>query len=248
MNKIAASTWLPLLLLTILLSSCSRKYRVEGESSIISLDGKVLYLKMLQDGIWVPIDSAEVIHGYFKMKGPADSVRMVTLYMNSEALMPLVLENGTVKVSITPGNLEAKGTPLNNKLYEFIGRRNQLAHDIEELQRKEARLVLEGADIDDIHDELKAQGEKKEKEIKDYTRQFITENYENVLGPSVFMMMCSTLPYPLMTDEVEDIMRTAPMSFKENELVKDYLEKAKENMKLIEEHKRMQENMAANHR
>ena len=28
------------------------------------------------------------------------------------------------------------------------------------------------------------------------------------------MMMCSTLPYPVMTPQIEDIMRTAPLSFK----------------------------------
>ena len=247
MNKIGVNTWLPLLLLVVLFSSCSRKYRVEGTSSIISLDGKVLYLKMLQEGVWVPIDSAEVIHGSFKMKGPADSVRMVTLYMNNDALMPLVLENGKVRVSITPGSLTAKGTPLNDQLYAFIEQRNNLERAIDDLEHKEARMVLEGADIDDIHDDLEKQVEQKLKEMDDYTRRFITDNYENVLGPSVFMMMCSTLPYPMMTEQVEDIMRRAPLSFKNNPLVKDFLSKAKENMKLMEEHKRLQENMAQTH-
>lgn len=245
MNKIGVKTLLPLLMVILLFSSCSRKYRIEGNSSIISLDGKVLYLKMLQNGMWVPVDSAEVIHGCFKMKGPADSVRMVTLYMNNDALMPLVLESGKVKVSLAPGSLVAEGTPLNDKLYDFIARRNSLEHAIEELERKEARMVLDGADIDDIHDDLKEQGEKKIKEMEQFTRNFIVDNYENVLGPSVFLMMCSTMPYPLMTDQVEDIMRTAPLAFKENPLVKDFLNKAKENMKLLEEHKRLQENMAA---
>ncbi len=45
-----------------------------------------------------------------------------------------------------------------------------------------------------------------------------------------------------MTPQVEDIMRIAPSSFKENRLVKDFLTKAKENMQLIEEQKRMQQN------
>ena len=66
-------------------------------------------------------------------------------------------------------------------------------------------------------------------------------NYENVLGPSVFMMMCSTLPYPIMTPQIEDIIRTAPQSFKSTPLVREFLDKAKENMKLIEEHQRMEE-------
>lgn len=107
-------------------------------------------------------------------------------------------------------------------------------------------MVLDGTNIDDIHDDLKQESEQKLQEMDDYTKQFITDNYENVLGPSVFMMMCSTMPYPLMTPQIEDIMRTAPTAFKEDPLVKDFLTKAKENMKLIEEHKRLQENMAAN--
>lgn len=246
MHRIGVTTWLPFLLLAMLLTSCNRKYRVEGNSSLINLDGKVLYLKMLQDGIWVSVDSSEVVHGCFKMKGPVDSVRMVTLYLNNEALMPLVLENGKVKVCIAPGSFQASGTPLNDKLYDFIERRNALEQAIEELERKEARMVLDGANIDDIHEELASQGEKKMKEMDDYVRQFIVDNYENVLGPSIFMMMCSTMPYPLMTDRVKDIMRTAPVTFKNNPLVKDFLEKAQENTKLLEEHKLLQDNMASN--
>ncbi len=75
-----------------------------------------------------------------------------------------------------------------------------------------------------------------------YVKQFIIDNYENVLGPSVFMMMCSTLPYPVMTPQIEDIMRTAPLAFKQNQLIKEFLSKAKENMQLIEEHQRVRQN------
>lgn len=244
MNRMHINTWLPLMLSFLVFSSCSRQYRVEGESSIISLDGKTLYLKMQEKDGWKLIDSAEVIHGYFKMKGPADTTRMVMLFMQNDALMPLVLESGKVKVSIKPGSLVAKGTPLNDKFYEFLDKRNKLTHDIEDLQRKEAQMVLDGADIDDIHDDLKRQADDKVKEINDYTRQFIADNYENVLGPNVFIMICSTLPYPMMTDEVKDIIRTAPAAFKENPQVKDFLSHAQENMKRLEENKRLQENMA----
>ena len=74
---------------------------------------------------------------------------------------------------------------------------------------------------------------------------FIVDNFENVLGPSVFMMMCSTLPYPVMTPAVEEIMKEAPLSFKEHVLVKDFISKAKENMKLLEEQKRLRQNVAS---
>ena len=232
---------LPLMLLLVLFASCSRKYKVEGVSSVTSLDGKMLYLKTLRDGQWIAIDSAEVVHGLFSTSGPSDSVMMVTLYMNDEAIMPLVLENGKIEVSISNSQLTAKGTALNNALYEFIEKRNSLELKIEELEKKEARLVLDGAALDDIHEQLTQEGESLVKEMNDYIKEFISTNYENVLGPSVFMMMCSTLPYPIMTPQIEDIIRTAPQTFKSSPLVREFLDKAKENMKLIEEHRRMEE-------
>lgn len=233
------------LLALLLCASCGRGYRIEGQSSVTSLDGKMLYLKTLQDGDWVAVDSAEVIHGLFKMKGPVDSVRMVTLYMGDEGLMPLVLENGHIRVDIANVQMKAEGTPLNDKLYEFIDKRNALELAIEEVDRKEARMVLDGVALDDIHDQLQQESDSLVGAMNTYLKQFIADNYENVLGPSVFMMMCSTLPYPVMTPNIEAILKDAPASFKDNVLVKDYVSKAKENMKLIEEHKRLQQNVAA---
>lgn len=239
MIRMSVNPILPLLLLIVIFTSCSRKYKIEGSSSVTSLDGKMLFLKTLQNGDWVTIDSAEVVHGLFKMNGSADSVVMVTLYMNNEGIMPLVLENGKIEVSISNAQLLAKGTPLNDKLYEFIDKRNTMEVKIEELERKEARMVLDGANLEDVHAQLTQEGETLVKEMNAYVKQFIIDNFENVLGPSVFMMMCSSLPYPVMTTQIEDIMRTAPVVFKNNPLVKDFLSKAKENMQLLQERQRM---------
>ena len=140
MIKMSVNRILPLLLLLMFLASCTRKYKVEGSSSVTSLDGKMLYLKTLKDGQWVTVDSAEVIHGLFSMRGRVDSVIMATLYMNDEGIMPLVLEDGKIEVSISNTQLTAKGTALNNLLYEFIEKRNALELQIEELDRKEAQI------------------------------------------------------------------------------------------------------------
>ena len=228
-------------MLVFSLVSCSKRYKIEGNSSITSLDGKMLFLKTLQDGQWIKVDSAEVVHGLFTMKGAADSARMVTLYMGDESIMPLVLEDGKVDVVISNLQLSAKGTPLNDALYDFIDRRNAMEMKLGELERQEARMVLDGANLDEVHVKLAQEGETLLKDMNEYVKGFIKDNFNNVLGPNVFMMMCNTLPYPVMTPEIEDIMRTAPLSFKEHFFVKDYLEKARENMKLIEEHKRLQE-------
>ena len=101
MIRMSVNRILPLLLLLVFFTSCTRKYKVEGSSSVTSLDGKMLFLKTLQNGQWVAVDSAEVIHGLFSMKGPVDSVMMVTLYMDDEGIMPLVLEDGKIEVSIS---------------------------------------------------------------------------------------------------------------------------------------------------
>lgn len=245
MNKRRVNCIFSLMLLLVLFASCSKRYKIDGKSSVTSLDGKMLYLKALQDGDWVTVDSAEVVHGLFKMKGAADSIRVVTLYMGDEGLMPLVLEDGRIRVNIANTQMEAEGTPLNDKLYDFIDKRNSMELAIEEVERKEARMVLDGVALDDIHGPLQQEADSLVRAMDTYVKDFIVENFENVLGTSVFMMMCSTLPYPVMTPTIEEIVKKAPLSFKEHVLVKDFISKAKENMKLIEEQKRLRQNMAS---
>ena len=247
MSKRRVNCIFSLMLLLVLFASCSKRYKIDGKSSVTSLDGKMLYLKALQDGDWVTGDSAEVVHGLFKMKGAADSIRVVTLYMGDEGLMPLVLEDGRIRVNIANTQMEAEGTPLNDKLYDFIDKRNSMELDIEEVERKEARMVLDGVALDDIHGQLEQEADSLIRVMDTYVKSFIVDNFENVLGPSVFMMMCSTLPYPVMTPVVEEIMKEAPLSFKEHLLVKDFISKATENMKLLEEQKRLRQNVASTH-
>ena len=149
-----------------------------------SLDGKMLYLKSLRDGEWVKLDSAEVVHGLFSMKGKIDSVQMVTLYMDEESIMPIVLESGKITVTISNTDLKAVGTSLNNALYEFISKRNQLEESISELEQKETRMVLDGGDLDEIHSQLVVEGDSLMQAMNQYVKTFISDNYENVLGPS----------------------------------------------------------------
>lgn len=235
------SAW-PLLLALILLSSCSKKYRIEGSSSVTSLDGKMLYLRAFVGDDWATVDSAEVVHGLFSMSGSADSARMVTLYLDGEGLMPLVLEDGRIDVRIANNELKAEGTELNDRLYDFIARRNGYEEKLVELDSREARLVMDGVDADEAHAQCLAEAETVGKEMNDYILGFIKDNFDNPLGPGIFLMTVSTMPYPVMSPRVEDLMRTAPSSFKAHPLVREFLTKAKENMKLLEEHERMQEN------
>ena len=267
---------LPFVLLLPFLASCTNKYKIEGTSSVNGLDGKMLYLKTMKDGEWAKLDSAEVVHGSFSMKGKIDSVQMTTLYMDDESVMPIVLESGKIVITIsntdlkavgTPLNtacllytspsprdrtitisntdLKAVGTPLNTALYDFIAKKNAMEESIGELERKETRMVMDGADLEEVHEQLLAEGDSLMKAMNQYVKTFISDNYENVLGPNVFIMLCSSLPYPIMTPQIDDIIKDAPYSFKSNKMVREFLTKAKENMQLIEEHQRMQQNVGS---
>lgn len=234
------------MLLLPFLASCTHKYKIEGTSSVNGLDGKMLYIKTLNGGEWIQLDSAEVVHGLFSMKGKVDSVQMVSLYMDDESIMPIVLERGKIEVTISNTDLKVGGTSLNDALYEFISKKNEMEESIGELEQKETRMVLDGGDLNAIHEQLLAEGDSLIKAMNVYVKTFISNNYENVLGPNVFMMLCSSLPYPIVTPQIDDIIKDAPYSFKSNKMVKEFLSKAKENEQLIQEHQRLEQNASRN--
>ena len=104
---------------------------------------------------------------------------------------------------------------------------------------------MDGADLEEVHEQLLAEGDSLMKAMNQYVKMFISENYENVLGANGFIMLRSSLPGPIMTPRIDDIIKDAPYSYKSNKMVREFLTKAKENMQLIEEHQRMQQNVGS---
>ena len=95
----------------VLFASCGKKYRIEGVSSVSLLDGKMLFIKVPAGDKWVNIDSAEVIHGLFKMEGKADSTMLATLFMDDECIMPFVIEQGKININIDNAGITIKPLP-----------------------------------------------------------------------------------------------------------------------------------------
>lgn len=212
------------------LVSCSSEYQIKGSSSLSSLDGKMLYVKV-PDGLqMVNVDSAEVIHGNFQMEGEIDTTVIGSLYMDEQSIMPLVVEKGNIQIKIDNARFLVAGTPLNDKLYEFVGKKNLLDDRAYEVERMESRLIMEGVSVDEVEKKILQERQAIIKEQDALVKGFISENYENVLGPGVFVMLCNSLPYPIVTPLIEDIMENAPASFKENLLVKEYMKVARQNM------------------
>ena len=213
-----------------LMASCAKSYNVQGSSSISSLDGSKLYLKAVKNSELKSIDSCDIIHGQFHFSGILDTVRMANLFMDDQSLMPVVLEEGEIVIKIDNAAQSVGGTPLNDKLYKFIDKHKQLDNRMSELSHKQSQMMLEGVDELTINEKLNAEAEKIAAEEDKLVTSFIVENFDNVLGPGVFMMITSGFNVPVLTPQIEDIMSKATEKFKNDPYVKEYYQVASDNM------------------
>lgn len=216
------------LLFITTLTSCGKKFKIDGMTSVSSLDGKMLFIKVLSGDQLVSIDSAEVIHGYFKMEGKVDSVVLASLYMDEECIMPLVLEEGNINIQINNIGISIKGTPLNDSFNDFIEAKTAIDDKAYEVEREESRMIMDGVDLHTVQMEIDKQRSAVAQQMDDLVKTFIQNNYENVLGPGVFIMIGNSLPYPFLTPMMEDIVNEAPEGFKNNHLIKNYITLAQE--------------------
>ena len=226
MNK---SIYTILTVAAVLLTSCASSYNVHGTSSVSAMDGSKLYLKTVKNGELQSIDSCEVVHGEFHFAGLLDTVRMASLFMDGESIMPLVLEEGEVVIRIENALQSASGTPLNDSLYVFIDKHNQLTDRMAELSHRQSQMLLDGIDEDQIDRQLSIEANEIAQEEDKLVTQFICDNFDNVLGPGIFMMITSQYRYPVLTPQIEDIMSKATEEFKNNPYVREYYQAAQEN-------------------
>jgi len=210
-------------------TSCAKSYNVTGSSSVSALDGSKLYLRAVKNGELKNVDSCEVVHGEFHFAGLLDTVLMVNLYMDDEVIMPLVLEEGEIVIKIDNAMQSVSGTPLNDSLYKFIDKHNQLSNRMGELSHRQSQMLLDGIEESVIDQKLNVEAAQIAGEEDRLVTDFIVENFDNVLGPGVFMMITSQYRYPVLTPQIEDIMSKATQKFKNDVYVREYYQTAQEN-------------------
>lgn len=210
--------------------SCGKKYKVEGTTSMSKLDGKMLFIKIVSGDELVKIDSAEIIHGNFSMKGHLDSVILASLYMDNNCIMPLVLEEGNITINIDNARISIKGTPLNDRFNKFIEDKTAIDDQAYEVEREESRLIMDGVDINTVQHKIDFKREELSKHMDNLVKSFIIDNYDNVLGPGVFIMIGNSFPYPYITPLLQEILDDAPESFKNNCLVREFVSQAEASM------------------
>lgn len=211
------------------LTGCTSSYNIEGTSSISTLDGRMLFLKVVKNNELKNIDSCDVVHGKFHFSGVLDSTRMASLYMDDESVMPVVLEGGDIVIKIDNTQQNVAGTPLNEKLYKFIDKHNQLDNQMNELSHKQSQMIMNSGNLDNINMKLSNEASYIASQEDKLVTSFIVDNFDNVLGPGVFMMITSSYQYPILNPWIEDIMTKATDKFKKDPYVKDYYQTAQEN-------------------
>lgn len=221
-------------LLTLLtFTSCVESYNIQGTSNVSNLDGRMLYLKVLKNNDFVNIDSCDVVHGQFHFAGNLDSVRMANIFMDDESMLTLVLESGDITIKIDDTQQTVSGTPLNDKLFKFFNKYNQLKNQEAELVHKHDQAIMNGSNMDVVSAKLNAEAERLTQQEDQLVTSFVTENFDNVLGPGIFFMVTIAEKYPQLTPWIEDIMSKATDHFKNDPYVKDYYKKAQENEQIM---------------
>ncbi len=215
--------------------SCVDQYKLVGTTNIHGLEGEMLYLKVYDVDDLKKMDSCKVTHGKFEFKGTMDSTVMANLFVGEQSLMPVVIESGDLKVRIDDIAQQISGSPLNDTLYNFILQKTQLDNQISELSQKEGRMVMDGVDFDEVVARLNAEYIDLSSKNDALITGFIKRNYNNVLGPGIFMIMTSNYTYPVMTPQIEEILTSAPSYFINHPYVSSYVKMARENMEKLHE-------------
>lgn len=228
MNKILYA-FITLLAMT----SCANSYNIQGTSNVSTLDGRMLYLKILKNNDFKNIDSCDVVHGQFHFDGNLDSVRMANIFMDDEAVLPLVLESGDINVKLDDAQQVVSGTPLNDKLFKFFKKYQQLQNQQMELVHKHDQAIMNGNDMEVVTRRLNEEAIQLADQEDKLVTSFVTENFDNVLGPGVFFMVTMRNQYPMLSPWIEDIMSKATEHFKNDPYVKDYYQKAQENEQIM---------------
>ncbi len=217
-------------LFLLVFTACGDRCNVVGNSTVHSLEGKMLYLKALVGEKLECIDSCRVVHGKFSFNGTVDSTVMANLFLEEESVMPLVLENSPLTIKIDQRTQHVEGSPLNEALYDFIKKKSHIDSKMAELPRKESRMIMDGIDHDVIVQRLSGELDNLVEESDELVSDFISENYDNVLGPGVFMIITGGYPYPVLTPLIEEILSDATPAFLSHPYVDEYMDVAKENM------------------
>ncbi len=219
------------------LTSCQERMDIQGSTSIPELEERMAYLRVYKDGDMVAIDSARIIHGKFHFTGPKqDTTVMASLFLGDESIMPVVVERDyPLTIVLDMNERRVKGSALNDSLFAFIKRKTAIDQQLADFPHRESQMILEGMEHDLIIEQLNQEAAVLGAQEDDLVMGFIKANMDNVLGPGVFMIVTSGLPYPILNPRIEELITLASPYFLADPYVREYIRLARENMEKMNE-------------
>ena len=91
-------------------------------------------------------------------------------------------------------------------------------------------MVMDGMDHAEVVARLNAEYLELSARNDQLVTGFIKRNYDNVLGPGIFMIMTSGYSYPILTPQIEEILTSATPYFVNHPYVSAYVKVARETM------------------
>lgn len=219
------------LLTALSLASCAEEYKIAGKSTLPALDGKVLHLRATNGGaVSIDIDSCQVVHGRFSFYGDVDTVCMAQIYMGTQNMqVPIVLETGDLFISMDNLGQRVTGSPLNDRLYRYINQQKRLYNEWEDLQAQYIQQIRKGKKPESVQKKMAPKFRRNAEESEHLETRFIIDNSDNVLGPGYFMMLCEQYPFPVLTEQIVEILRAATPRFRNHPFVSTYVRQAQFN-------------------
>jgi len=215
-------------------TSCANTYSITGTTNVSTLDGQKLYLKVLKDTALKNLDSCDVVHGQFHFAGSVDSVRVGSILLDENNGLPVVLESGDIQVKIDNTQESVTGTPLNDKLTKFRQKFTQLMNQSAELVHVHDQAIMNGKNMNSVNAKLAAENDRINQRMDKLVTKFVEDNFDNVLGPYIFINTCmNRYNAPMLDAWIEDIMSKATEKFKNNPMVKEYYEAAQQNQNIM---------------
>ncbi|MBQ4294061.1 MAG: DUF4369 domain-containing protein [Prevotella sp.] len=217
---------LTLLFTVVGLSSCLNSYNIDGSADHSGLDNSKVYLRIAKNDQLKEVDSTEVVHGKFGFSGTTDSTRVAYL-VSDGFIIPLVLEGGDITVKVNKDRKSWGGTTLNDKLYKFFSTHDSLTMKLDDLEHEYTLAFMDGEDMrNDVIPRLSRRHQEIIACMDSLFTESVTENFDNILGPFIFMVYAQGQRFPEMSPWVVDIMSKASDKFKNDPDVKRYIDEA----------------------
>lgn len=198
----------------VLLAACQNKnsYTITGNYSDAE-DGDTIELNVLENGRTpMPIKTAVVKNGKFKLTGEVDSCQMALLMEAGRPFAQLFLEPGNITVVSDSDDVVVSGTTSNDKLKDF----NKKVMEITQEYRDLAVASASG----EASDDTKAKMEAIEKAYDEIVKASVTENTDNVFGLTNLLSSY----YAFQPEELAEVLEKFSANFPGNEGVKRLVE------------------------